>query len=160
MGNETMADKQNLLHYQGQLVYLHMHGKERTLFNLDRPSMRNLFVDDCMYGINSGFFDGCFIDRANWAQQELHRDKHPIPHASLEKLATGGPQLFTELQAAATSRNIILSKETNNIVPMDWKEANSMMLTDSYCSGYNPKEYTAEQCEIDITALQAAAARG
>ena len=33
-------------------------------FDMSKPAMRKLFVSDCAYAVDSGVFDGCFIDRA------------------------------------------------------------------------------------------------
>jgi len=38
-----------------------------TTFDLRQAAMRKVFVDDALYGMRSGVFNGVFIDRANWA---------------------------------------------------------------------------------------------
>jgi hypothetical protein len=40
-------------------------------FDMRNSAMRELFVSDAVYGVESGAFDGVFIDRANWASRGL-----------------------------------------------------------------------------------------
>eukprot|EP00911_Craspedida_sp_UC1_P000508 UC1_evm1s385 len=41
-----------------------------AVFDMRKPEMRRVFLDAVAYGMQSGAFDGVFIDRANWAHSE------------------------------------------------------------------------------------------
>eukprot|EP01065_Artemidia_motanka_P037459 TRINITY_DN4602_c0_g1_i1.p2 TRINITY_DN4602_c0_g1~~TRINITY_DN4602_c0_g1_i1.p2 ORF type:complete len:278 (+),score=98.65 TRINITY_DN4602_c0_g1_i1:370-1203(+) len=139
-----------------------------TTFDHRNPKMRELFVDDALYGVRSGAFDGVFVDRANWADR-----------AELSKITRGGwdeqtrvqmipaqTQLFVDLSKALGEHRIVLAKETGGGAPFkDGAVANAMMVTDTFCSGYTngatpASVYDASQCLADIQAVQATAERG
>lgn len=63
IANVTRGDPQN--------YYLYDAAGEQTLtvspfptFDMSKADMRQLFVNDCVYAVSSGVFQGCFIDRA------------------------------------------------------------------------------------------------
>jgi hypothetical protein len=63
----------NVTHDDPQKYYLYDAAGEQTLtkppfptFDMSKAAMRQLFVDDCVYAVSSGVFQGCFIDRAKW----------------------------------------------------------------------------------------------
>ena len=143
------ADPSLLLHNaKGELV--------RTLlphptFDHRNPAMRKLFVSDAAYGINSGAFDGVFVDRANYASRALldlqegrmqPDDKHgwDIPTAS--SMVPAQTQLFVNLTRMLGPTRIVLAKETSGGAHFtDWAVANAAMTTDTFCSSYNPKTH-------------------
>eukprot|EP00045_Choanoeca_perplexa_P022075 m.8265 g.8265 ORF g.8265 m.8265 type:complete len:393 (+) comp9127_c0_seq1:146-1324(+) len=130
---------------------------------------RNLFVQDCLYGLNSGVFDGCFIDRANFAEEVLIKYNGSRPHAhwdqSTTRLLINGSQLVLgALMDAVGEQHIILAKETSYVVPEDWKLVNALMPTDTFCSNYKQsgksRSYDPTQCRLDIEAVRNASRRG
>jgi hypothetical protein len=105
-----------------------------TVFNLQLPAMRKLFVEDALYGMASGAFNGVFIDRANWAASSKC-----VPMwgaATCSAMVPGQSQLFGELTAALGEANITLAKETGGTVMNDWHDANAAMTSDTFCSHY------------------------
>lgn len=73
--NHTRANPTLLLtNTDGKPVQLVPYGPTGTkldTFDMRSEAMRALFVDDAMYGVGSGAFDGVFIDRANFATRAL-----------------------------------------------------------------------------------------
>jgi hypothetical protein len=105
-----------------------------TVFNHQLPAMRKAFVDDALYGMASGVFDGVFIDRANWAASAKC-----VPlwgAATCTAVAAGERQLFAELTMALGEGNITLAKETSGTPMSDWQVANAAMTSDTFCSHY------------------------
>ena len=45
--------------------FVHIRGK--YVYDVRQADMRQAIVDDALYGMASGLFNGVFIDRANWA---------------------------------------------------------------------------------------------
>jgi hypothetical protein len=130
-----------------------------TVFDMRQAAMRKLFVDDALYGMDTGAFNGVFIDRANWAEKcattngwdkatcsSLVPGQVSIPHTLMfDQLCIAfqpSPslsvqrQLFVELTAALGEGNITLAKETSSARAVDWQVANAAMTSDTFCSAY------------------------
>ena len=98
---------------------------KHTTFDQSRPAMRQLFVADCMYAISSGAFDGCFIDRANYATNVVQDGGNATGYWDLPtalRMQAAMRQLFDELMAAAGQDHVILAKEGVRVEPMDWQQ--------------------------------------
>ena len=115
---------------QGQKVHL----KGNTVFDMQQPAMRQLFVDDALYGMSSGFFNGVFIDRANWC--EKCADRTGWDNETCASMVPFQRQLFVELTSALGEGNITLAKETSQAPAIDWQVANAAMTSDTFCSAY------------------------
>jgi len=120
-------------------------------FDLRQEAMRKLFVADAMHAVESGAFDGVFIDRANYAARAV-LDLKSGPPAMQRHLASLGwdlptatslvaaqTQLFVDLTAALGQDRVVLAKETGGGAGfLDWHVANAAMITDTFCSNYAP----------------------
>ena len=120
-------------------------------FDLRVPAMRKVFVADASYVIGSGAFDGVFIDRANFAARAVLELKnqttakglaaHGWDLATAESLVAAQTRLLQELSSVLGPDRLVLAKETGGGAPFDdWKAANAMMTTDTFCSSYMPAD--------------------
>lgn len=107
-----------------------------TVFDLKQPAMRKIFVDDALYGMASGAFNGVFIDRANWASSGRCHGSATWDAPTCKAMIPAQRQLFVELTAALGEGNITLSKETSATKMIDWQVANAAMTSDTFCSHY------------------------
>eukprot|EP00039_Didymoeca_costata_P032832 m.39526 g.39526 ORF g.39526 m.39526 type:complete len:388 (+) comp9564_c0_seq1:31-1194(+) len=167
--NSTDKDPRLLLrNSEGSLVKL-PHTLQLTVFDMRNDAMRQLFVDDAVYGVKSGAFDGVFIDRANWAQRGLMQgyNHDGWDNATFRSLIPAQAQLFADLTDALGQDHIVLAKETGGGAPFnDWQHANAAMVSDTFCSNYasgnrTPSElFDKDQCVQDIFELKNQSARG
>jgi len=149
--NATMADPDSYLlkNSAGKDII----EKSLRVFDVRKPAMRKLFVKDAQYGIDSGAFDGVFIDRANWGLKlkVLYFDKgkkrRGWDSATVDSLIPAQLTLLDELHSALTDSNIVLSKDSVVKGSKNWQVVNSAMVKDAFCSGYKPKK--AGQASFD-----------
>jgi hypothetical protein len=114
-------------------------------FNQSNPDVRKMFTSDCLNATRSKAFNGCFIDRANWALDlYLRNDSHSvhgISRSRLKDLANGQVKLLEELQAGVTSSGLIMAKDVGRSAGFtDWPYVNSIFLSDCYCCSDNCTE--------------------
>ena len=119
-------------------------------FDHRNPKMRKLFVADAEYGVQSGAFDGVFVDRANYASRALLEvregkmhpdDVHGWDEPTAASMVPAQTKLFAELTAALGPTRVVLAKETGGGAPFtDWAVANAAMTTDTFCSSYEPNQ--------------------
>jgi hypothetical protein len=155
LSNATAAQPSLLLHNtKGKPVQtLAPHGT----FDMRQKAMRELFVSDAKYGVESGVFDGVFIDRANYAVRALIQMKYGTAaqqkhlkslgwdEPTLQTLVPAQTQLLADLTKALGPQSIVLAKETGGGAPFtDWMVANAAMTSDTFCSSYLPKGGTAQ----------------
>jgi hypothetical protein len=90
-------------------------------FDMTQPKMRKLFVEDAMYAVNSGAFDGVFIDRANFAERAVLDLEQAGPGAShllalgwdlatAKALVPAQTQLFVELSVRGWYLPLLLQR--------------------------------------------------
>eukprot|EP00038_Savillea_parva_P026374 m.53646 g.53646 ORF g.53646 m.53646 type:complete len:436 (+) comp7470_c0_seq3:54-1361(+) len=143
-----------------------------TVFDPRVPAMRRVFVEDALYGMATGYFDGVFIDRADWAIKSDSCDDE-WGASICAQVAVSQRQVLSELTDALTEGNITLSKETSGAPMNDWQVANAAMTSDTFCSHYchgcndsvDPKTTwmvpdDAQQCANSMVTLANMSARG
>jgi len=114
---------------------------DMRLFDVRKEQMRQLFVEDAKYAIDSGVFDGIFIDKANFALKLKHGGiGGDWDEATVDSLIPAQLTLLNDLQTALTDEHIVLSKDSIIAESKDWQAANAAMLTDTFCSAYKPKD--------------------
>lgn len=122
----------NLLLHDSKGEIVHLRGN--TVFNVQLSDMRKIFVEDALYGMASGAFNGVFIDRANWASSD--KCVHDWGADLCQGLTKGQRKLFTELTDSLGEGNITLAKDTGGTKMEDWEVANAAMTSDTFCSHY------------------------
>lgn len=156
--NATAADPETYLlqNSDGQKIV----EKGRRLFDVRKPAMRQLFVEDARYGVESGAFDGVFIDRANWVLKLSTSSLHgQWDQATVNSLIPAQRTLLDELQTSLTDSHIVLAKESVVSGQQDWQVVNAAMVKDAFCSTYNPKNhphssYNKQTCLEQIQYVQ------
>ncbi|XP_062522191.1 uncharacterized protein LOC134196979 isoform X2 [Corticium candelabrum] len=118
-------------------------------FNQSNPNVRKMFTSDCVNATRSKAFNGCFIDRANWALDIYNanntRALHGVSRARVKELADGQVKLLEELQTGVTSSGLIMAKDVGRKAGFtDWPYVNSIFLSDCYCC--------SDSCADDIEA--------
>eukprot|EP00756_Hemistasia_phaeocysticola_P048082 Hpha_TRINITY_DN22524_c0_g1::TRINITY_DN22524_c0_g1_i1::g.185099::m.185099 len=133
LSNVTGRDPSLLLkNGKGESVKLVGHG----VFDVRNPAMRKAFVADALYGMATSFFDGVFIDRANWCASGKCARSGSWDKETCESMVPAQRELFVELTAALGEGNITLAKETSGTDAIDWQVANGAMTSDTFCSHY------------------------
>lgn len=136
-------------------------------FDVTKTAMRELYVQECLRAVQSGPFDGVFVDRANYARRALQLQGGHIPRegmdpATAERLVPGQRLLLANLTAALGATHILLAKLS--YIEADataFQVANAAMASDTFCSNYKSQaHYNATQCRDAIRLNAQYAARG
>ena len=159
--NVTTADPEKYLLRNQKGQNLVEVGKR--LFDVRKKAMRKVFVDDARYGVDSGAFDGVFIDRANWGlglEGDLHGN---LDSATASPLIDGQRALLDDLQKELTNSHMVLAKESTVSGSHDWQVVNSVMVKDAFCSHYKPDKggntFNKEVCLEQIQLVQSVSRR-
>ncbi|XP_065837790.1 uncharacterized protein [Oscarella lobularis] len=126
------------------------------IFDQTKKVVRDVFTSDCVNSTMDGAFDGCFVDRANWALRILDDGGSPLKNVStarIKELANGQVQLLSEMQTALTDSRIVIAKDVGGAAGFtDWPYVDAIFLSDCYCC--------SSTCARDIEAAINATKRG
>lgn len=128
-------------------------------FDHSQRATRDLFVSECVNFTRpaGGGFDGCFIDRADYALavQGKLRSTYGMTNESVQALIEGQELLMAELQDAVGSDHMVIAKDKGKTAGFkDIRFSNTLFLTDSFCSG------KMAECSEELHAARDAAKRG
>eukprot|EP00118_Oscarella_pearsei_P000357 m.4768 g.4768 ORF g.4768 m.4768 type:complete len:384 (+) comp11255_c0_seq1:34-1185(+) len=127
------------------------------IFDQSKQEVRDVFTSECVNATKNGTFDGCFIDRANWALRMAAAEGGKVlANVSMQRikaLADGQTKLLTEMQKAVTDSQIIIAKDVGGVAGFtDWPYVDAIFLSDCYCC--------TSECAKDIEAAINATKRG
>jgi len=137
-----------------------------TTFDMRKSAMRQLFVEDALYGLQNGGFDGVFIDRANFGLklkaffdvgQTSAGNQVGWDTATLESMIPAQRTLLTDLLDALTDKKMVLAKESVVAGSKDWQVANAAMVKDAFCSSYkraSTRSFDKDTCLEQILFVQ------
>ena len=114
---------------------LHLLPNTGGVFDVRQAEMRKIFVADTKYAMASGAVDGVFIDRANWGEKCQAGD-NGFDATTCAALPAAQQLMLQEITTALGPRAIVLAKDTSGAPMNDWRVANTVMTSDTFCSSY------------------------